>query len=175
MYRQNVNEAGLKFFFSSSSLLCKNTRSGAIISIIYQEVTCSTWNQKLANTLRILQLVDTTLPTLHCLLERQLKWRVDSTNQRNRWWPTWFLNAWWNPVQPHDVEKYKTSTNLRDSPPRTSGQTSNGFQDEFYYNRSIKHYKGCIQVPFWPGDIKNKPEIRIKLETDESWIFNTTT
>lgn len=45
------------------------------------------------------------------------------------------------------AEKVKTGTNLRDSPLRTSGQTSIGFQDEFYYNRSIKHYKGCIQVP----------------------------
>ena len=64
------------------------------------------------------------------------------------------------------------STNLYDSPPRTSGKTSIGFQDGFYYNRFIKHYKECIQVPFQPGNIKNKSEIRIKLETDESGICN---
>lgn len=45
------------------------------------------------------------------------------------------------------------STNLHDSPPRTSGQTSIGFQDGFYYNRLIKHYKGCIQVDLGPGNI----------------------
>lgn len=57
--------------------------------------------------------------------------------------------AWirsYSSAEPLDVQKYNTSTNLGDSPPRTSGQTSIRFQDGFYYNRLIKHYKGCIQV-----------------------------
>lgn len=98
----------------------------------------------------------------------RLKELAVAATTSGRWWQTWVWNSGLNRCR-DSGDWYKPSgTHLT----RTSGQTSIGFQDEFYYNRSIKQYKGCVQVP--SKILKAKPEIRVKLETDESRVLNTT-
>lgn len=60
-------------------------------------------------------------------------------------------------------------TNLQDSPPRMSGQTSIGFQRWILLQQINKTLQRMHTSWIEPGNNnKNKPERRIKLETDES-------
>lgn len=144
MYSQTVDEPGATALFRFISiiigifLLLEITISElASTVIVHYKVTCNIWNQKLAN---IWVLWATSLDAKG---SRGAQWRP----QREQM----VANLGWTSPDGIPAETVETGTNLGDSPLRTSGQTSIGFQDEFYYNRSIKHYKGCIQEPSWPG------------------------
>lgn len=94
--------------------------------------TCSFWNQKLANII-----VSNSFSFSFCInsfLLLLLLFQYDGVCHNCRWWQTWFsINTCWmlhfmGHEKKQKVFKYNISTNLRDSPPCTSGQTSIGFQ-----------------------------------------------